>query len=47
MSDRLDDLPVSNEDGDKIYYRFKVDLENSSGLLNQSASPITASLDLI
>jgi len=45
--DLPDALPVDNEDGDKIYYRFKVDVENSSGLLNQVASPITTSLDSI
>jgi hypothetical protein len=45
--DLPDALPVDNEDGEKIYYRFKVDVENSSGLLNQVASPITASLDSI
>jgi hypothetical protein len=43
--DLPDALPVEDEDGNKIYYRFKVDVENSSGLLNLVASPITASLD--
>lgn len=43
--DLPDALPVDNEDGEKIYYRFKIDVENSSGLLNRSDSPITASLD--
>lgn len=45
--DLPDALPVDNEDGEKIYYRFKIDVENSSGLLNRSDSPITASLDSI
>lgn len=37
-------LPIANEDGDPIYYRFKVDVENSSGLLNLSDAPITVDL---
>ena len=43
--DLADALPPANEDGDPIYYRFKVDLENSSGLLNTSSSPVTVRLD--
>jgi hypothetical protein len=38
---------VNDEDGNKIYYRFKVDAENSSGLLNLFAAPITVGLDSI
>jgi hypothetical protein len=45
--DLPDALPADDEDGNKIYYRFKVDVENSSGLLNRVDSPITASLDSI
>lgn len=45
--DLPDALPVDDEDGNRIYYRFKVDVENSSGLLNQTDSPITASLESI
>jgi hypothetical protein len=37
-------LPVADEDGDPIYYRFKVDVENSSGLLNLLDAPITVDL---
>ena len=37
-------LPVADADGDAIYYRFKVDVENSSGLLNLVDAPLTVSL---
>lgn len=37
-------LPVVDEDGQPIYYRFKVDVENSSGLLNLLDAPITVNL---
>lgn len=37
-------LPTADEDGDPIYYRFKVDVENSSGLLNLLDAPITVDL---
>ncbi|HET9638388.1 MAG TPA: hypothetical protein VFP12_04200 [Allosphingosinicella sp.] len=37
-------LPSADEDGDPIYYRFKVDVENSSGLLNLLDAPITVNL---
>jgi hypothetical protein len=40
-------LPVDDEDGNLIYYRLRVEAENSSGLLNLVNAPITASLDLI
>jgi hypothetical protein len=29
-----DPVPKTDEDGDTIYHRFKVTVENSSGLLN-------------
>jgi hypothetical protein len=45
--DLPDALPVDDEDRNKIYYRFSVDVENSSGLLNRVRSPITVSLDSI
>lgn len=45
--DLPDALPVYDEEGNKIYYRFQVDVENFSGLLNRVSSPITASLDTI
>jgi hypothetical protein len=45
--DLPDPLPVNDDDGNKIYYRFKVDVENSSGLLNLTDSPVTTSLDSI
>jgi hypothetical protein len=45
--DLPDALPVDDEDGNLIYYRLRVDAENSSGLLNLVNAPITASLDLI
>jgi hypothetical protein len=37
-------LPTADEDGDPIYYRFKVDVENSSGLLNLLDAPVTVDL---
>jgi hypothetical protein len=37
-------LPTADEDGETIYYRFKVDVENSSGLLNLLDAPITVNL---
>jgi hypothetical protein len=40
-------LPIADEDGDPIYYRFKVDVENSSGLLNLSDAPITVDLSAV
>jgi hypothetical protein len=45
--DLPDALPVDDEDGNLIYYRLRVEAENSSGLLNIVNAPITASLDLI
>ena len=45
--DLPDALPVDDEDGNLIYYRLRVEAENSSGLLNLVNAPITASLDLI
>jgi hypothetical protein len=45
--DLPDALPVNDDEGNKIYYRFKADVENSSGLLNLVAAPITVSLDTI
>ncbi len=38
-----DALPISDDD-DPIYYRFKIDVENSSGLLNLVEAPITVDL---
>lgn len=35
-------LPVTNEDGDPIYHRFKIDIQNSFGLLKRREAPITA-----
>ena len=43
--DLADALPPANEDGDPIYYRFKIEVENSSGLLNVSSEPVTVRLD--
>jgi hypothetical protein len=37
-------LPMTNEDNEPIYYRFKVDVANSSGLLNRRDAPITVNL---
>lgn len=45
--DLLNPLPVDDEDGNMIYYRFKIDVENSSGLLNLVDVPVTVSLDSI
>jgi hypothetical protein len=45
--DLPDALPVNDDEGNKIYYRFKTDVENSSGLLNLVAAPVTVSLDTI
>ena len=45
--DLPDALPVNDDDGNKIYYRFRTDVENSSGLLNLVAAPVTVSLDSI
>ena len=42
-----DALPVNDDEGNTIYYRFRTDVENSSGLLNLVAAPITVSLDTI
>lgn len=42
--DLVDPLAPVNEDGDPIYYRFKVDVANSSGLLNLTSSPATVCL---
>ncbi|HMH53917.1 MAG TPA: hypothetical protein VK548_27035, partial [Candidatus Acidoferrum sp.] len=38
-------LPVNDEDGNRIYYRFEVNVENSSGLMNLIEAPITTALD--
>jgi hypothetical protein len=43
--DLSEPLPVNDEDGNRIYYRFKVDVENCSGLLNLVEAPITTSID--
>ncbi|MEA2879463.1 MAG: hypothetical protein QOF14_4659 [Hyphomicrobiales bacterium] len=45
--DLPDALPVDDDEGNKIYYRFRTDVENSSGLLNLVAAPVTVSLDTI
>jgi hypothetical protein len=45
--DLPDALPVHDEKGNRIYYRLRVEAENSSGLLNLVDAPITAGLDLI
>jgi hypothetical protein len=45
--DLPDALPIADNEGNTIYYRFKTDVENSSGLLNLVAAPITVSLDSI
>ena len=45
--DLPDALPVNNEDGDPIYYRFKIDVEGSAGLLNTYDAPVTTRLDLL
>jgi hypothetical protein len=45
--DLPDALPVNDDEGNRIYYRFEVDVANSSGLLNLVAAPITVSLDSI
>jgi hypothetical protein len=42
-----DALPVNDEDGDPVHYRFRVGVENSAGLLNLVDSPIVVRLDLI
>ncbi len=42
--DLPDALPAYDEDGDPIYYRFRVDVENSSGLFNIEPAPVTVSL---
>ena len=34
-------LAKVDEDGDAIYHRYKVDVENSSGLLNLEEKPLT------
>lgn len=36
--DLPDALPVKDDEGNTIYYRFKTDVENSSGLLNLVAA---------
>jgi hypothetical protein len=38
-------LAVNDEDGDPIYYRFKVDVQGASGLLNNFESPVIVRLD--
>jgi hypothetical protein len=43
--DLPDALPVKDDEGNKIYYRFRTDVENSSGLLNLVSVLITVSLD--
>jgi hypothetical protein len=45
--DLPDALPVNDDEKNRIYYRFKIDVANSSGLLNLVATPITVSLDSI
>ena len=42
-----DALPNLDEDGNVIYYRFKIDVQNSSGLINLDDAPITISLDTL
>lgn len=42
-----DPLPVANEDGAPLYYRFKVDAVGSSGLVNLADAPVTVRLDLL
>ncbi|MET1112331.1 MAG: hypothetical protein ABWX67_12460, partial [Allosphingosinicella sp.] len=37
-------LPISDADGETIHYRFKIDVENSSGLLNLLDAPVTMHL---
>ena len=34
-------LAKVNEDGDEIFHRFKIDVENSSGMFNRNESTIT------
>lgn len=38
-------LPVDDEDDNLIYYRFKVDVEGPSGLLNTTDKPVIVTLD--
>jgi hypothetical protein len=45
--DLPDALPVNDQDGNPIYYRFKIDVESSGGLLNTYDTPVTARLDLL
>jgi hypothetical protein len=42
-----DALPVNDADQNPIYYRFKVDVEGPSGLVNSVDTPITVSLVVI
>lgn len=42
-----DPLPVADEDGTPLYYRFKVGAVGSSGLVNIIDAPVTVRLDLL
>jgi hypothetical protein len=45
--DLPDPLPVNDDDANTIYYRFKFDVEGSSGLLNLVDAPVTVRLDTL
>lgn len=45
--DLQDALPVNDEDGDPIHYRFKVDVQGASGLLNNVEKPVIVRLDQV
>jgi hypothetical protein len=42
--DLADPLPMTDEDGNAIWHRFKIDVENSSGLVNNRSAPVTVNL---
>ena len=42
-----DALPIADEDGTPIFYRFAIDAAGSSGLVNRERAPVTARRDLL
>jgi hypothetical protein len=42
-----DALPVADEDGRPLFYRFAIDAAGSSGLVNRERAPVTVRLDLL
>lgn len=42
--DLTEPLPMTDEDGNAIWHRFKIDVENSSGLVNSRSAPVTVDL---